>query len=593
MSIESTMPPGPSTAESAALIEVALGRAQADMVITRAKLLNVYTGEWLKDCAVSIKGRWIVQVGAEALDAIGDNTRVIDAAGRVVVPGFIDGHTHLAWIFSIRAFLPYAMAGGTTTVITETMESFPVGGATGVFDILDSFQDQPIKVWATAPAGVATSPAAHGIDMVVLKKLLARSDVVGLGESYWQSVLQTPEVMLPVIDACRKMGKAVEGHTAGARGKKLMAYVATGVGSCHEPILPEEVLELLRLGLYVMIREGSVRRDLEATAVIKDTGVDLRRLILVTDGTSPQGLVANGYLEKVVQKAIDLGFDPVQAIRMVTLNVAEHFNLDHLIGGIAPGRYADLLILPDESTIRPQYVISNGVVVAQDGQVQAVSRSHDFLPENLQTIRLPRPFTAADFDIAAPSSGPVAMCRVIEMVTDLVTTERHIEMPVENGQIRPLPGQGLNKVAAVERSRGDGQTFVGFIKDFGLGAGAMACSAAWDTADIIVVGADESDMAQALNRLKALNGGVVVVNSGKVLAEVALPILGIISYLPMETLAVGLDGVNAAARGLGVTFPDALLSLVTLTTTAIPYLRICEQGLVNLKDGHPQPLIVS
>jgi adenine deaminase len=586
------MPKGPSEKESATLIEVALGRVPADMVITHARVLNVYTGEWLKDCAVSIKGRFIVHVGAEALEAIGENTQEIDAKGQVLVPGFIDGHTHLTWLVSMPAFLPYAIVGGTTTVITETMETFPVGGLAGLSDILDSFGGQPIKALALAPAGIATSPAAHGIDMADLDELLARSDVVGLGESYWQSVLQTPEVMLPIIEACKKTGKSIEGHTAGASGKKLMAYVACGVGSCHEPILPEEVLERLRLGIYVMIREGNVRRDLENTIAVKDAGVDLRRLILVTDGVSPQGLVKNGYLEKVLQKAIDLGYDPVQAIRMVTLNVAEHFKLDHLIGGIAPGRCADLVILPDEKTIRAKYVISNGVVVAKDGQVLVAPRRHDFPPQTRQTVRLDHPLKADDFKIAAPSSGTKATCRVIEMVTDLVTTERHIELPLENGCINLLSGKGLNKVAAVERSQGDGQTFVGLIKDFGLQKGAVACSAAWDTADIIVVGADNGDMALAVNRVKDLNGGIVVCVGGEVLAEVALPILGVISDQPMESLAAGLDSVNATLLDLGVTFPDALLSLVTLTASAIPYLRICEKGLVNLKDGKPKPLIV-
>jgi adenine deaminase len=252
------------------------------------------------------------------------------------------------------------MAGGTTTIITETMEIFPITGYEGVIDFLASLSDQPIKIFATAPSMVSISKKARGISKKTLRKLLVRDDILGLGESYWQIVLQEPEEYFPIFKETLQYGKRLEGHSAGAKKEKLMAYIASGISSCHEAINAEEVLERLRLGMHVMIREGSIRSDLAPISRIKDAGVDFRRLIFV----EPGDLLEKGYMEVVVQKAIDCGFDPVHAIQMATINVAEYFFLDGIVGGIAPGKYADMLVIPNPGIIKAEYVISKGKVIA-------------------------------------------------------------------------------------------------------------------------------------------------------------------------------------------------------------------------------------
>ena len=294
---------------------------------------------------------------------------MIDAGGQTVIPGLIDGHTHLAWLCKVDEFLKYAARGGTTTIVSETLEVFLVAGYEGLVDLLGSFQNQPVKIWSTAPATISISKAARGISKENLKKILERDDILGLGESYWQAVLQEPDWLLALFEQTRRAGKTLEGHSAGASEKKLAAYIASGISSCHEPINAAQVLDRLRLGLHVMVREGAVRKDLKEIAKIKDQGIDLRRLTLVSDGITPADLMANGYMETLVQKAIDYGFEPIHAIQMATLNVAEHFSLDHLIGGIAPGRLADFVIIPDETTIAAQTVVSNGRVIAQNGKL--------------------------------------------------------------------------------------------------------------------------------------------------------------------------------------------------------------------------------
>ena len=573
------------------LMRVALGQDAAGMAIINGRLLNVYTGEVLDGLSVCTKGPWIAYVGDNIDRKIDDHTQVIDAAGRTIIPGLIDGHTHLAWMGSVDAFIKPLMAGGTTTIVTESMEVFPVAGRAGVIDFLDALADQPIKIFATAPFMASISRSTRGIPVEALRQLLSRKDIVGLGESYWQAVLQDPDTAARALEETRRWGKTLEGHTAGARGNKLAAYLATGISSCHEPITADEVLERLRLGIYVMIREGSIRRDLEAISSIKDADVDTRRLILVTDGLSPRDLIEKGGMEFVVQKAIDCGFDPVTAIRMATLNVAEHFRLDTISGGIAPGRCADLLIVPDLRTIRAETVISNGRVVADQGRVIIEPRHHHFRSESLSTIRLPGDVRPEEFQIKTDSTTRVSV-RVIEMVTDLVTREKIMTLPVHDGQVMADGDHDLAIVAAIDRTHVPGKTGIGLIKGFGLKSGALACSAAWDTSDIIVVGSGCDDIARAVNRIRTLQGGAVVCSDGEIKAELALPVFGLMSEESLESIADKLETVNNVVNQLGCKFPDPILSLNTLTGAAIPYLRICEEGLVNLKDGNTVGLFV-
>jgi adenine deaminase len=567
------------------LMDVALGNAPADLAVINATLLNVYTGELLKKQAISVIDKWIAYVGEDAQDAIGTETIVIDADGKTVIPGLIDGHTHLGWMCPIHEYLRYIVPGGTTTIVTETLELYPVGGLDAVQEFLASLGEQPVKFLATAPAMVSISQRACRMPIQDLKRLLSYSNVVGLGESYWQNALHQPDILLPRFAETLRSGKILEGHSAGASEKKLNAYVAAGITSCHEPIRADEVLQRLRLGLHVMAREGSIRRDLKEIAKINKADVDLRRLILVTDGIHPDDLLEKGYMEYVVQKAIAYGFDPVTAVQMATLNVAEHFAVDHWVGGIAPGRFADMLVIPDISTIRPLTVISNGRIVFDNDTLSVPIRHHPYSYESRHSIRLSKQFTSFDFTLQSVSSSTKVSVRAMELVTDLVTKEIHMTLPAKDGIISgPLP-QGLLKIAAIDRKNSSGKTFVGLVKGFGLQSGAFASSAAWDTSDVIVIGANDHDMAVAVNRIHALQGGYVLCDNGQVVNEVPMPIWGLISDIPIENLVKYTASLKKALTDRGVTFPDPLLTIITLTGAAIPFFRICEEGYVDLKNG--------
>ncbi|MEN8247036.1 MAG: adenine deaminase C-terminal domain-containing protein [Thermodesulfobacteriota bacterium] len=574
------------------LMAVSLGQQPADLAVINARLLNVYTGEILGNQAICTCGPWIAYVGENPGESIGPDTELVDAASKTVIPGLIDGHAHLAWMATPDEFLKHIMIGGTTTIVTEVLEAYPIAGLEGTIELIESLQNQPIKCFCTAPAMVSISRQARKMPPNDLQALLDRGDVLGLGESYWQALLQEPDIILPRFKAALRSGKLLEGHSAGASEKKLNAYIAAGVSSCHEPIKALEVLERLRLGLHVMVREGSIRRDLEEIAKIQTMGADLRRLILVTDGVHPLELLEKGYMEYVVQKAIDYGFNPVTAIQMATLNVAEHFNLDQVIGGIAPGRLADMVVIPDIETIKAETVISNGIVIAENGNVCVPPRTHSWSQSILNSVHMPEPAQPSDFGVSAPIEAGKATVRTINLVTDLVTAQKEVSLPVVENEICSDSAQDVIKVAAVDRTHQPGKTFTGFLKGFHLKSGAFACSASWDASSIIVAGANDEDMAGAVNRIRKHQGGAVVIDQGKVVAELAMPVLGLSALLPIEEIVERLENIQSALTERGVTFPDPLLTLITLTGAAIPFIRISEEGLVNLKNGQMEELVV-
>ena len=577
------------------LMGVALGDVQADLAIINGSIVNVYTGEVIRGDTVLVKGDRIAYVGKNARQSIGPDTQVIDAAGKTLVPGFIDGHTHLLnGLYSISEVLRYAIKGGTTTIITETMEfGFPLGYQ-GILEFLRSARNQPVKVYATVPPMVSISPVAreHVLTGEELRRLLRSKGVIGLGESFWGPVIEEEGETLRLIAETVKSGKVVDGHTAGARGNKLQAYTSLGVSSCHEPTTVEEVLERLRLGLYVLVREGETRRETEAVARMKDDEVDFRRMILASDGLGPWQLTTDGYMEFIVQKAIDLGFDPVWAIQMTTINVAQRFALDDDVGGIAPGKCADIVIIPDLRTIKPEYVISNGQVIARNGEILVQPREHRYSKSTRNAIRLTRDFSAGDFAVPANNNRSKATVRVIDQATYLVTREAILDLPVIDGLVKPDASQDVIKVAAIERAHHTGKVFTGFVRGMGFKRGAMATSTSWDTCDMVVAGVNEDDMAQAVNRIRELNGGMVICAGGKILAEIALPIGGVMTLSSMETISETLHHIQQAAASLGCTQPDIRQTLSVLTTGGIPFLRLCESGLVDIRQNRLVDLLV-
>ena len=563
-------------------MRVALGQTPPNLLLKGGTVVNVYTGECLEGWEVAVTGDRIAAVGPRGSGVAGPATRLLDVRGKVVVPGFVDGHTHMDNPLLPEAIVPWALKGGTTTIITEMEELSSAMGFAGARWYLEAVRDQPIRVYATAPSITYTcTDDGTGHPMVSREEMEALLDdplILGLGEIYWHLLVAEPDRVLPLIEACRRRGKWVEGHTAGARGPKLQACVAAGVSSCHEPINPEQALERLRLGLHVMIREGSVRRDLEAIAPLRADGVNLRRAILVSDGLWPPDLLS-GYMDRIVQRAIDLGFDPVQAIQMATLNVAEHFGLDGEIGGIAPGRRADLLVLPSLREVKPETVIAGGEVAVQDGDCRVTPRVVP--PPSIGSPSFPRPLTVADFALRASGRRGSARVRAIEIRGDILTGEMAVELPVRDGTLQVDAERGLSKVVILDR-RGRGRLVVGVVAGFGLREGAAATSLCFDTSDVVILGARDEAMLQVARAVLEAGGGYGVVKDGH-LEFLPFPVGGVISNRSAPEVAARLVAIESGFRALGCQLRNPFLTLQTLTFSAIPSLRISSRGLLDVK----------
>ena len=557
------------------LSEVALGNIPPDAVITKGVLFNVFTGEFLRRQSLWIKEGMIAYVGPDHNPPRGKDTEVIDADGMVLLPGLIDSHTHaVSARYGPEEFIKHLIPTGVTTVITETIELAAVVGKDGIEYLVRGMEGQPIRLYYTlAPlCGLTPAEEARALTKEEIFSFLKDPKCLGIGEIYWSNLFlkgRQGERLWEYISMAFEMGKVIEGHTAGASGKKLQAYTDFGISSCHEPITEEEVLERLRIGYWVMIREGSIRSELEGVKGIFKKKIDFRRLILATDSVYPDDLLEKGYLDSGLKKMMKLGVPAHRAFQMVTINVAEHFGIDHIIGSLSPGRMADLLIIPSKKEFSPRLIMCNGKIIYRDGQ-SLVEPKKIFFPDDMfDTVRI------HDFTFpAVPKKGKV---RVMELVTRLVTKERIVDLE------DPEESKDIIMVLALDRL-GSGSAFMGLLKGFGLQRGAFATTMVWDMGDMIIVGCDLHSMQTAIERLKEIRGGCVYAIGSQVSSEFAAPLCGILSLKPMEVLREGIKKMNDVLKENGVKLENPTLTIDVFGTPAIPHLRITHNGYVRLKD---------
>lgn len=583
----------PDAQEIKSLIKTAQGIEKADIVIAGGSLVNVYTAELHENTSVAIKGKRIACFGHNIDSVIGPATQVIDARNKVIVPGFIDGHNHLMNYWTVENFLKAAIPSGTTMIITETMEMNFSTGYKGALEFIKSAENQPVKIFLTVSPMVSISDRARKqvFDPRFFLRLLRRNSVIGLGETYWPPVIKGEENFIQLFDWTHKMGKKIEGHTAGAKNAKLQAYVAAGNLSDHEPINVEETLERLRLGIHVMIREGDIRQDLAEIASILKNKIDLRRLSFCSDGVSPVDIVEKGYMDDIVQKAIDAGFDPIMAFQMASLNAAHHFGIDDFVGGISPGKLADVVILPDLRRVKPEIVISDGKIIASNGKTLVQPRPYKYPSWIKHTYSLPRQVKPADLELRVNSNQKKVKVRVIKYITALVTREEIVEVPVSDGQLLPQPDKDLLKVSIIDGREGPKKRFTGLLSGLGLKRGALASGSTWDIFGIVVAGSKDSDMAMAANRVAELQGGAVVVENGKIIAEFSLPVGNAISEDPPMVIAEKMNNLQRELVARGVTSHDGYLTLNTISTPAIPHFRMSEEGLFSVRESRIVPLL--
>jgi adenine deaminase len=580
--------------------EVALGNVPPDAVITNGNLFNALTGEFIKGQSIWIKEGTIAYVGSDQDFSKGDQTVVIDADGMVLLPGLIEGHTHLNRS-GIEEYVKHVIPSGVTTVVMETIDLGLIVGKKGIGFLAKGLQGQPIRFYYTVPplCGLTLSEEINAPPNEDLLPFLKDPNCLGVGEIFWGNIFlegRQGERVRELVSLALHLGKRVEGHTAGATEKKLQAYTCFGPSSDHEPITEDEVMERLRLGYWVMVREGSVRKELSGIKGVFDKKIDFRRLALATDGVDPQTFMEEGYLDASLKTLLRLGVSPQLAYQMVTINVAEHFRLDHLIGSLSPGKVADVLIIPSADDFLPQLVMCDGKIIYRDGKSlvepkKVSSPRYMFntvkVPEQVISLLMkggPAVFTNLPSLAGALTKVGKGKVRAIELVTGLVTREKIIDLedPEESDVVMLL---------ALNRVEGKG-SFMGLLKGFGLQRGAYGTTMSWDTIDMFVVGCDMRSMLTVIRRLKEIGGGGVYAMGDEVVSEFSAPLCGFYSLKPMEILRAEVKELEESLKRNGVKWEKPMLTIDTLGTPAIPHLRITHHGYVRLRDRAVLPVEV-
>jgi adenine deaminase len=577
-----------------------MGRIPADLVIRHGTWVCVQSGEFVPDTDIAVKDGRIAYVGPDASHAIRKNTLVMDAGSKFLVPGLLDGHVHIeSGMLTVTEYVRAVIPHGTTGMFVDPHEMANIFGLKGVRMMADEAAQQPIHVWVQMPSCVPSAPgfetpgAYIGPDEVA--EALTWPGVIGLGEMMnFPAVAQGDEKMLAEMEATRRAGKVIGGHYASPDlGLPFHAYAAAGVEDDHEGTRLEDAVARARQGMKVMLRYGSAWQDVAAqVAAITRLGLDPRHFILCNDDTHAATLISEGHMDRVVRHAIGHGLPPMTAIQMATINTAEHFGLGRDLGSIAPGRWADILLVDELNEFQAEMVIARGAVAAEKGRLRISLPKATFPDWAVQSIHLKQPLTAGDFRIRVPAHliPPAAgkdarVCVNVIGVIENQAPTRHLQMTavVNAEEIHTDRPRDLAKVALIERHRGTGSVQVGLVQGFGLTEDcAIASSVAHDNHNLLVVGTNEKDMALAANKLAEVGGGQVVVKSGKVIGLVELPIGGLISSQKADQVARRTQSVLDGFRACGCTLNNPNMTLSLLALPVIPDLRISDLGLVDV-----------
>ena len=575
------------------LNSVAMGDKKADLILKNCKLLSVYTREVIPETDVAIVGDRIAYVGSDASHTIGPKTKVIDVNNKYVSPGFADPHLHIDQFVLPSEFAKQALLCGVTSLFSDPIDIVSVAGYKGFQEFLRLGNDLPIRIFQVVPGGLPVdakfSHSKH-LSLSQEKAALKNSNVLGLGEVFsWTKVtLREPKTMKSLFHML-ECDCIINGHTAGASDKKLNAYVSSGILSCHEPINFDQVLERLRLGMWIMIREGSIRRDLkEIIPRVLSHDVYLNRLMFCSDGLDPIDLKKFGHIDHCVREAISLGVKPIDAISMASKNTFDYYNMGKDLGGIAPGKLADILIFDDLKSFKPNMVFVGGKLVVSNGSIIKNPKKKSIPSWIKNTVKLNK-LSKNDFMIKSKKEN--VMANTISMQTEIITKIGSSELTVKDGNVAASLDSDIWKVAAFDRTNQKNQHSVGFLENFGADIGAFASTWSFHENDLIVIGSNESDMAIASNHLIKNQGGLAVVRSGKLLASLSLPFGGIISTSSFEKTLSDFEKINNTIVDLGCKFDRPHLLPLFLPFLALPSVRILSSGIIDVKKRQYIPPI--
>ena len=590
----------PEQIQSKTLVDVAMGRQPADLVLRGGRWVCVQSGEIVDGTDIAIIGQRIAYVGKDASHTVGDKTQVLEADGRFLVPGLLDGHMHVeSGMLTITEFVRAVLPHGTTGMFIDPHEIANVFGLRGVRMMVDEASIQPIHVWVQMPSCVPSAPGLETAGATLGPEEVAEAmrwpGVIGLGEMMnFPGVVLGDDRLHAEMAETRAASKVIGGHYASTDlDRPFHAYVAGGPQDDHEGTRLEDAVARLRQGMKVMMRLGSAWHDVaEQLRAVTELGLDPRHLILVTDDSHSGTLVHEGHMNRVVRHAIEHGADPMVAVQMATLNTAEHFGVATDVGQIAPGRYADILLVRDLEALTIDTVIAKGVIAADGGALTVAPPKFEYPQEVRASVHLARELTAEDFGLPVARNGRV-QANVIGVIENQAPT-RHLRVTMQpvGGQLTTDIHDDLAKVALVERHRGTGEMQIGLVQGFGFNVPcAVASTVAHDSHQMLVVGTHEQSMAVAANQLARVGGGQIVVREGEPIAIVELPIAGLMSDEPAEIVAQKTERLLQAFRDCGCTLNNPNMQLSLLALVVIPELRISDKGLVDVNRFELVPVV--
>lgn len=584
------------------LVDCAMGRFPADLVITNGRWVNVHSGEVIANIDVAIiEGRFAF-IGPDATHTIGEDTRIIDADDRYLVPGLCDGHMHVeSGMLTVTEFARAVIPHGTTSMFIDPHEIGNVLGLEGVRLMHDEAADLPINVYVQMPSCVPSAPgleeagAELGVDDVL--EAMQWPNIIGLGEMMnFPGVVSGNAEKLDAISATMNAGKTVGGHYASPDlGLPFHAYAASGAADDHEGTRKADAIARVRQGMRAMLRLGSAWYDVaEQIRAVTEDGLDPRNFILCTDDCHSGTLVNDGHMNRVVRHAIAQGLPPVTAIQMATLNTACHFGLERELGSITPGRRADLILTSDLASLPVETVIARGQIMATDGELKAQLAAPTYPASAKGTVRMGSMLAPSDFDIAAPPDTSHVRARVIGVIENQAPTRSvEAELTVSDSVVEMDRSADIAQIALVERHRATGGIQNAFVTGFGYNIDcAIASTVAHDSHHMIVVGTSKPDMAAASHYLAEIGGGVVVFRNGRLVSCVELPIAGLMSDEPAEIVAKKAQGIVEAMAACGCTLNNAFMQHSLLALVVIPQLRISDKGLIDVDKMSPVELFV-
>ena len=589
------------TQRTRSLVDVAMGRVPADLVIRDGQWVNVQSGEIIPNIDIAIKGERIAFVGPDASHAIGKGTQVIEAGGRYLVPGLLDGHMHIeSGMITVTEFVRAVARRGTTGIFIDPHEIANVFGLDGVRLMVDEAAGQPIHVWVQMPSCVPSAPGLEtpgaSIGPEEVAEAMTWDGVIGLGEMMnFPGVFLSDKKMHAEMAATVAAGKTIGGHYAAPDlGLPFHGYVAGGPQDDHEGTREEDAIARVRQGMKAMLRYGSAWHDVASqVTAITQKGLDSRHFILCTDDSHAETLVEDGHMDRVVRHAIEQGLEPLTAIQMATLNTAEHFGLSRDLGQISPGRYADILLVGDLYNFRSEMVVAKGRLIAEDGELLVDLPAYPYPEWAVKSVHLGKTLTADDFVLPISGSESSVTANVIGVIENQAPT-KHLRIAISavNGEVPIDIERDILKIAVVERHKGTGGVIVGLVQGFGFkGRCAIATTVAHDSHHMIVVGTDEAMMAQAANKLSDVGGGQVVVKDGEIIGLVELPIAGLMSNERAEVVAEKAATVLEGFRACGCTLNNPNMQLSLLALVVIPELRISDLGLVDVTKFEFIPVV--